>query len=171
MGWRSPPSIKAALNEATQRWPKRSKLSDGAFGYTAHSHRKSDHNPATDGDIHTYDLTHDPTNVVDCNLLTAHLVKRRDKRVKYIIWNSRICRFKNWTRCPTPGPTNSPSTCTCPFTTQRLQKTTPVTGLNWNAPSLPTSQSTTPRLKTKAKTMRSTEPPFTGEKQFNMQAA
>lgn len=90
------PSANSALSQATQKWPKRSRASDGTIGDAAHSHRKSDHNPDAEGVVHAFDLTHDPVNGVDCEKLATHLVKRRDVRVKYIIWNHRICNANTW---------------------------------------------------------------------------
>lgn len=94
MTWRLAPSVKAALAEATRRWPNRSKASDGTIGDAAHSSRGSDHNPDENGIVHAYDLTHDPANGVDCAILANHLQRRvlagEEKRVKYVIWNGRI---------------------------------------------------------------------------------
>jgi hypothetical protein len=91
------PSVRAALQQATVRWPKRSRASDGTLGDAAHAARQSDHNPDADGVVHAFDLTHDPADGVDCETLATLLVQRRDKRVKYIIWNRRICNSNTWT--------------------------------------------------------------------------
>lgn len=92
--WATPPAIKFAFLEANVLWPNRSKLSDGTIGDLAHSSRTSDHNPGARNFIHAFDLTHDPGDGVDCNVLTTHLRNRVlagfEKRVKYIIWNRRI---------------------------------------------------------------------------------
>jgi hypothetical protein len=94
--WRIAPSVRAALTQATELWPRRSQASDGTIGDHAHSKRKSDHNPDADGVVHAFDLTHDPKNKVDCEALSALLVKRKDARVSYIIWNRQICNCKSW---------------------------------------------------------------------------
>lgn len=80
------PTCRAALAEATQLWPNRSKASDGICPSAAHTaaNPNSDHER---GDA--FDLTHDPAGA-DCNRLSALLVAKRDPRVKYIIWNRRI---------------------------------------------------------------------------------
>lgn len=90
MAWKMPPSIRAALDEANERWPNRSRKSDGTIGDQAHSNRKSDHNPGARGFIHAFDITHDPANGCDCVVLAEHLRTRSDPRVSYVIFNKRI---------------------------------------------------------------------------------
>lgn len=87
-----PRSIGAAIAQANQLWPARSKASDGTVGDADHRNRRSDHNPDHRGVIHAFDLTHDPANGVDCGQLVARLVARRDPRVKYIIFRRTIWR-------------------------------------------------------------------------------
>jgi hypothetical protein len=36
------------------------------------------------------DITHDPQNKCDCNILAASLQSNKDARIKYVIWNRRI---------------------------------------------------------------------------------
>ena len=74
---------KQALKDATARWPNRKRASDGIMGDTKHKMRKSDHN-----DGNAFDLTHDPANGVDCNVLSRQVIN--DARVTYIIWNHQI---------------------------------------------------------------------------------
>jgi hypothetical protein len=74
---------KQALQDATNRWPSRNRLSDGIMGDAAHKKRKSDHNLGN-----AYDLTHDPANGVDCHTLSRQVIN--DPRVTYVIWNHRI---------------------------------------------------------------------------------
>src|SRR4051812_9075559 len=76
-------SCLQALQDATARWPLRSKASDGIMGDTAHQLRKSDHN-----DGNAFDLTHDPAHGVDCNQLSTLVMN--DARVTYVIWNRQI---------------------------------------------------------------------------------
>ena len=94
MAWSVAPSVKAALEEATRRWPARSKLSDGTIGDPAHSSRVSDHNPGARNLVHAFDLTHDAMHGVDCfqlsNLLYKRVLSGEEKRVKYVIFNKRI---------------------------------------------------------------------------------
>jgi hypothetical protein len=70
--------------------PGRSKLSDGTIGDAKHQTRKSDHNPDAQGVVRAMDLTHDPDNGADMNLLAEHLRGGRDPRLKYVIFNRRI---------------------------------------------------------------------------------
>lgn len=97
MSWKLPLSIAAAFAEANKKWPKRSKISDGTIGDTAHAARKSDHNPDASGIVHAFDITHDPKAGVDCTKLADHLVQKKDARVKYIIWSKRIIESRDWT--------------------------------------------------------------------------
>ncbi|ELY9423759.1 hypothetical protein SLY17_002747 [Cronobacter dublinensis] len=77
------PSVRKALQDATTRWPNRSKLSDGIMGDVSHQKRKSDHNEGN-----AFDITHDPVNGPDCNEWAQIVID--DPRVKYVIWNRRI---------------------------------------------------------------------------------
>lgn len=74
---------RKALDDATARWPRRNRASDGIMGDLSHKRRKSDHN-----DGNAYDLTHDPANGVDCHTLSRQVIN--DARVTYVIWNHRI---------------------------------------------------------------------------------
>jgi hypothetical protein len=77
------PACKQALRDATARWGSRSRASDGIMGDAAHQTRPSDHNLGN-----AYDLTHDPTNSVDCERLSRLVIN--DTRVTYVIWNREI---------------------------------------------------------------------------------
>ena len=79
------PACRAALEQATQLFPARSRASDGIMGDPAHQKRKSDHNLGN-----AFDLTHDPAHGCDAHGLVEALRQRRDPRVKYIISNARI---------------------------------------------------------------------------------
>lgn len=92
MDWRPAPSVKLGLTEATMRWPTRNTSADGIIGDTAHQSRTSDHNPDSRGVVHAFDLTHDPAHGVDCNQLAGLIVTRKDPRVRYVIWDGRICK-------------------------------------------------------------------------------
>jgi hypothetical protein len=79
------PTCKAALAEATKLWPNRSRASDGILPSAAHTTL----NPTSDHEKgNAFDLTHDPANGVDCNVLSKHVMA--DSRVRYIIWNAKI---------------------------------------------------------------------------------
>lgn len=92
LAWRPAPSVKLGLTEANMRWPDRNTASDGILGDAAHSSRTSDHNPDENGVVHAFDLTHDPAHGVDCGRLSTGIVERRDPRLRYVIFNRRLCR-------------------------------------------------------------------------------
>jgi hypothetical protein len=81
------PSLVALFNEVNERWPERSKDSDGWIGDTSHQARKSDHNPdrAAGGIVRAVDITR---NGIDVDELLSALVG--DDRVWYVIFNRRI---------------------------------------------------------------------------------
>lgn len=87
------PAAIAVLRQATALWPKRKKASDGLLPSLAHIHQNpnSDHNSGL-----AADLTHDPKGGVDCKDLFVRL--RDDKRVDYLIFNSRIWSARNGER-------------------------------------------------------------------------
>lgn len=86
-------TLRAQLNAAH---PRRNRKSDGTIGDTAHLKRASDHNPQSGtGVVTAMDITHDPSNGLDCNQLAEAI--KGDLRVKYVIWNSRIYeRHTEW---------------------------------------------------------------------------
>src|SRR5690625_122985 len=80
-------SLVKLRNEVNKLWPRRSKVSDGWIGDTAHSTRKSDHNPdyGSGGVVRAIDIT---KNGIDVNRLLKHTTN--DSRVSYVIYNRRI---------------------------------------------------------------------------------
>ncbi len=94
--WRVAGSLKQLLNEVNVLAPARNKKSDGTIGDIAHSQGNSDHNPwvkdsgGTMGIVTALDITHDSKNGCDCNVIAQFLQDKKDKRVKYVIWNRRI---------------------------------------------------------------------------------
>jgi hypothetical protein len=94
------PAAKAALDQATKRWPGRSRASDGIVGDAAHRARPSDHNPDADGMACAFDLTHDPAHGCDAHLLADELrflsKVGLEKRAKYIISRKRIATPPTW---------------------------------------------------------------------------
>lgn len=98
--WRVAKSLLLLREIINDKAQSRSKISDGTIGDKYHASRKSDHNPwIKDGKIGVVtalDITHDITNGCDCNKLANSIVKSRDKRIKYIIWNERIIYSKSW---------------------------------------------------------------------------
>ncbi|WP_439377818.1 hypothetical protein [Amycolatopsis lexingtonensis] len=90
MGWYVARSLDRLLAQLNAKAPQRSKASDGSIGDAAHSARLSDHNPTSAGQVCARDYTHDPAGGLDCNWLADALVRSRDPRIKYVIWNRRI---------------------------------------------------------------------------------
>jgi hypothetical protein len=82
---RPTPAAIAVLRQATALWPKRKKASDGLLPSLAHIKQSpnSDHNTGL-----AVDLTHDPSNGVDCQDIYERL--QADNRVKYLIFKGKI---------------------------------------------------------------------------------
>lgn len=94
------PALKQLRDQVNARWPTRSKASDGWIGDTAHSSRKSDHNPNREGMVTAIDITHDPRNGFDSYKFADLMLKDQDLRLEYIISNGRI---GSGPRGPKPG--------------------------------------------------------------------
>ena len=77
------PACLAAIRDANAMWPNRHRASDGIMGDAAHQTRPSDHNKGL-----AVDITHDPENGADGNLIAAAAIT--DPRATYVIWNRRI---------------------------------------------------------------------------------
>jgi hypothetical protein len=79
------PAAVALLRQATAIAPKRMKASDGLLPSAAHlkANPTSDHNTGL-----AVDLTHDPKNGIDCNVIFEKL--KEDERVAYLIFNKKI---------------------------------------------------------------------------------
>ena len=96
MTWKLSPALVRLRDELNAAYPKRSKASDGSIGDTAHSARKSDHNPDSAGWVRAIDVTEwDPgTPNVDgddvAEALAEFLRASKDPRVKYVIWRGRM---------------------------------------------------------------------------------
>jgi hypothetical protein len=90
--WRLAESLKKLREQINAEFPDRSKASDGSIGDAAHSARTSDHNPNEAGVVCAIDVTHDPKAGCTGDHLAAALVKSRDPRIKYVIWNRRIIK-------------------------------------------------------------------------------
>lgn len=83
------PACKAAVAEANHIAPNRKDASDGICASPKHSQQ----NPTSDHEKgNAVDITHDPANGCDVDVLFDRIVRRRDKRVKYLIRSRRICR-------------------------------------------------------------------------------
>jgi len=96
MAWKLSPALVRLRDEINAAYPTRSKASDGSIGDTAHSARKSDHNPDSAGWVRAIDVTEwDPgTPNVDgddvAEALAEFLRASKDPRVKYVIWRGRM---------------------------------------------------------------------------------
>ncbi len=91
MAWRLAESLKVLRQQVNDRWPNRSKDSDGSIGDEGHSARTSDHNPNDAGVVCAIDITHDPKGGCDSYVFAEVLRAARDQRIKYIISNRKIC--------------------------------------------------------------------------------
>lgn len=91
MSWRLAKGLIKLREQINQRYPQRSKISDGSVGDLAHAARKSDHNPVN-GVVHAIDITHDPDHGVDGGLLAQALTA--DPRTKYVIFAGRIYKAR-----------------------------------------------------------------------------
>lgn len=83
------PACKAVLRDADHIAPRRNKASDGVCASPKHTQA----NPTSDHEKgEAVDVTHDPANGCDINTLFNMIIERRDPRVKYLIFNQRMCR-------------------------------------------------------------------------------
>lgn len=73
----------AALRDANEAWPLRSRASDGIMGDPSHRARKSDHNLGN-----AVDITHDPGSGCDAGEIAKMAI--HDDRVTYVIFDRRI---------------------------------------------------------------------------------
>lgn len=93
--WRVANSLLQLRRQINERFPLRSKASDGTVGDARHRTRNSDHNPwiqvGSMGVVSAMDITHDTASGCDGEWLATQLRNSRDSRIKYIIWNRRIC--------------------------------------------------------------------------------
>ena len=89
--------LRAQINE---KFPNRARQSDGWIGDARHARSNSDHNPwlkdakgiAT---VTALDITHDKTKGVNCENLLQVLLKNKDRRIKYIIFQRKIYNVKD----------------------------------------------------------------------------
>ncbi|GAA5007341.1 hypothetical protein [Pseudoluteimonas lycopersici] len=95
--WRKALSLEVLRNQVDTLAPKRHTQEDGFIGDQAHCQTNSDHNPWIDDDdgvggvVTAFDITHDPRSGCDCEAIANSLQANKDSRIKYIIWNRRIC--------------------------------------------------------------------------------
>jgi len=96
--WRAARSIKKLLAQVNEAYPERSKASDGIIGDVRHCPNgkgKSDHCPNIPlngtGVVTALDITHDPKNGCDVDAITSSIRESKDRRIKYMIRNGKIC--------------------------------------------------------------------------------
>lgn len=111
MSWIVAESLNRLLTQLGEIAPNRSRASDGSIGDTSHASRASDHNPrwiAGANLVTARDFTQDPAGGLDCTRLRDSLIRARDSRVKYIIFNREIISGAGgpwpWVRRPYSGP-------------------------------------------------------------------
>src|SRR6185369_1275490 len=90
MDWRECKSLKEILVQLNDKFPGRSKVSDGTIGDARHQAEKSDHNPLPNGVVTALDVTHDPASGCTGEWLANTLVAAKDHRITYLIWNHRM---------------------------------------------------------------------------------
>lgn len=92
--WRVAKSLDKLLAQINEKYPGRSKDSDGSIGNAEHKTHDSDHNAwVMDGDmgvVTARDYTHDPAHGFNSYAFADHLIEVRDPRIKYVISNRRI---------------------------------------------------------------------------------
>ena len=96
MSWRMARALEVLRLEINQAAPERARASDGGIGDRAHRGRISDHNPCDCcAVVCARDFTHDPAGGFDAERFAAWLQRRleadRERRVRYVIWDRRIC--------------------------------------------------------------------------------
>ena len=85
-------------NQIDDAWPDRSRVApEGWLGDQRHAARKSDHNPTAEGIVRAIDinanLQSNPAEAFDL-ADQLRLLARSDKRISYIIFNSKIASWK-----------------------------------------------------------------------------
>lgn len=115
MSWRIAESLKQLREQVNAAYPNRDKASDGGVGDKDHASRSSDHNPWVKdsrgmGVVTAIDIDEDLTpELRSVQAIVDSIIASRDPRVKYIIYERRICSsyaahgYKAWTWRPYSG--------------------------------------------------------------------
>src|SRR5215203_3649672 len=98
MSWRVASSLIQLRKQINEAFPARDKESDGTIGDTAHSARKSDHNPNGAGVVTAMDIDRDFNDGHDGRELVSALVASQDPRIKYIIFERQISKTGDVTK-------------------------------------------------------------------------
>lgn len=111
--WRVARALLTLRDQINERFPDRSKISDGTIGDAAHASRASDHNPHIIDDgigvVSAIDITHDPSSGCHAGEIVDALIRSQDRRIKYIIYNREIISSyaingqEPWARRPYSG--------------------------------------------------------------------
>jgi hypothetical protein len=88
--WKLSPALARLLKQVNERWPNRSKESDGTIGNAEHASRGSDHNRDERGYVCALDITHDPRHGFNSYAFAELLLAARDPRIEYVISNHKI---------------------------------------------------------------------------------
>lgn len=93
MSWRLAGSLVKLRNQVNAAAPNRNKASDGTIGDASHSAEGSgsQHNPNAQGVVCAFDITNDPNAGMDVQKLADSIIASQDSRVRYMIFNGRIC--------------------------------------------------------------------------------
>lgn len=75
MTWRPAKALSVLRDEVNERWPDRSKVSDGLLGDPAHASRVSDHNPNAAGVVRAFDCTGEGNDIEGTNVPGAWLAE------------------------------------------------------------------------------------------------
>ena len=104
-------------------YPDRDRTSDGWIGDTRHQARPSDHNPDAEGIVRAIDIDRDLSGKAKPDLMPdladqlRLCAKRGDKRISYIIFDSRIASSKKaWAWRPYTGINKHNHHCHISFT-------------------------------------------------------
>lgn len=107
-------SLDTLRRQVNEKFPGRSKDSDGWIGNAEHQARTSDHNPwikdGHDWVVSALDITNDPAHGLVSNDFAEMLIANRDPRIKYVISNRRIASGKGgpqpwvWRKYTGPNP-------------------------------------------------------------------
>jgi hypothetical protein len=98
-----PKLSKAAIQLREQfddNFSDRDRTSDGWIGDSRHSARKSDHNPDEQGWVRAIDIDRDLSGKPKPDLMPdvadqLRILAKRDRRISYIIFDSKICSAKS----------------------------------------------------------------------------
>lgn len=83
--WKLASALVQLMAEVDAKWPNRDRSTDGSIGDSAHSARKSEHNPDSNRRVNAVDID---KGGIDTDFLLSKLIA--DPRVWYVIWDKHI---------------------------------------------------------------------------------